>query len=77
MKHQHESSPILDECIKTCLACMTSCTHHLAHHCLPSGGKHVEPGHVILMQDCAEVCALAASFATRGSAHHEAARASG
>jgi len=73
MEHKHEANGHLEACIKACLECMTSCTHHLAHHCLPAGGKHVEAAHVILMLDCAEICALCANFATRGSAQHEAA----
>lgn len=39
-------------------------------HCLQLGGKHVEPAHLQLMADCAQICRTSADFMLRGSPRH-------
>jgi len=34
------------------------------------GGKHVEPGHLRMLMDCAEICQTSANFMLRGSDFH-------
>jgi hypothetical protein len=60
----------LEDCIDACDDCASICLESLATHCLPAGGKHVEPRHVILMLDCADICRTAADFIRRGSPNH-------
>lgn len=36
-------------------------------YCLRAGGRHAEPDHIVLLQDCAQMCAVAADFMLRGS----------
>lgn len=62
----------LAACIRLCWAARTSCQRTLAEHCLPMGGKHVAPAHLIAMTDCIEVLQVAADLMTRGSPSHTA-----
>lgn len=39
-------------------------------HCLKTGGKHVQPEHLKLMADCAQICRTAADFMIRNSPRH-------
>lgn len=58
------------DCILICWQCRDTCIKTLYTHCLYEGGKHVEPEHVKLMNDCIEICQLAADFMTRQSSLH-------
>lgn len=53
-------------CIQNCLRCAQVCEQTI-QHCLRRGGHHATPDHIRLMQDCAEVCQLAANFMSRDS----------
>lgn len=52
----------LQACIVDCLECYSLCRQEAMNHCLESGGRHVDPDHFRLMQDCAEICRTAAEF---------------
>jgi hypothetical protein len=39
-------------------------------YCLQKGGRHAEPAHIRLLQDCAEICQTSANFMLRGSELH-------
>jgi len=60
----------LQACIVDCLECYSLCKQEAMNHCLEAGGRHVEPDHFRLMEDCAEICRTAADFMLSGSAFH-------
>ncbi len=60
----------MQSCIETCQTCHITCLQMAATHCLEMGDAHAEPQHMRLMLDCAQICATAADFMARGSAHH-------
>ena len=62
----------LAACIRLCWTARTICQKTFVEHCLPMGGKHVAPAHVIAMTDCIETLQLAADLMTRGSPSHTA-----
>jgi hypothetical protein len=64
--HGHD----LRDCIEACSACHDMCQHMIFEHCLQLGGKHVEPEHLKLMADCAQICHTAEDFMLRGSPRH-------
>lgn len=57
-------------CIEDCLQCAGICAH-CSDHCLRMGGAHASPDHQGIMRDCAEICAVSASFMARRSRHAE------
>jgi hypothetical protein len=59
----------LQECIGHCSGCHNLCVNTIAH-CLDLGGKHAAREHIQLLQDCADICAMAANFMLRGSGYH-------
>ncbi len=59
----------LQECIGHCSGCHNLCVNTIAH-CLDLGGKHAAREHILLLQDCADICATAADFMLRGSTFH-------
>ena len=59
----------MQQCIQACVKCHQVCVQ-LIHHCLSKGGKHAEPDHVRILQDCAEICELSANFMLRNSDFH-------
>ena len=59
----------MQECINHCLECHRVC-EETAAYCLQMGGKHVEPAHLRLMRDCAQICITSADFMLRGSNLH-------
>lgn len=61
----------MQECITNCLTCSAVCEQTL-QYCLKQGGKHAEPKHVLLLQDCIQICELSAHFMLRGSQRHTA-----
>jgi len=65
MNHEAPSNDTLD-CMKACGECATICAQ-TAHHCLHLGGPHASPEHQGLLQDCKQICGLAACFAARDS----------
>lgn len=54
------------QCIDDCLAAFRSC-RETAAHCIEMGGKHAEPHHIQLLEDCAGICELHADYMMRGS----------
>ena len=65
----HETALDMQGCIEECLDCHRVCSATLLH-CLHMGGKHVEPEHIALMLDCAQICQTSADFMLRSSAFH-------
>jgi hypothetical protein len=62
--------PDFEDCIDACDDCASICLETLTQQCLPAGGPHVEPRHVVLMLDCVDICRTAADFMRRGSPNH-------
>lgn len=62
-------NPEMRDCIQECQSCHAVCLETISH-CLRMGGKHSEPDHIRLMQDCAEICQTSANFMLRGSHLH-------
>lgn len=60
----------LTDCIATCAECHETCEQMIFSHCLEMGGKHVQPDHLKLMADCAQICLTAADFMIRKSPRH-------
>ena len=60
----------LQACIVDCLECYSLCKQEAMTHCLEVGGRHVDPDHFRLMDDCAEICRTAADFMLSRSAFH-------
>ncbi|WP_437811726.1 four-helix bundle copper-binding protein [Sorangium sp. So ce1078] len=50
-------------------SCQSICVQSI-QHCLQMGGSHVEPSHMRLMQDCAEICETTGTMLLRGSPQH-------
>ncbi|WP_437316163.1 four-helix bundle copper-binding protein [Sorangium sp. So ce385] len=50
-------------------SCQSICVQTI-QHCLQMGGSHVEPSHLRLMQDCAEICETTATMLLRSSPQH-------
>ncbi|GJE78536.1 four-helix bundle copper-binding protein [Methylorubrum suomiense] len=67
---QHLSSEMRG-CIDECLRCYQTCLSMVSQHCLPAGGKHVQPEHVRLMLACAESCRTSAHVMLLGTPAHE------
>lgn len=65
----HAASPSMQTCIDNCTECHRICLETVVH-CLQRGGRHAEAAHVLLLLDCAQICATSADFMTRGSKHH-------
>jgi hypothetical protein len=68
MSHKN---PGMQSCIDECLRCYQTCLGMASNHCLPAGGKHVEPGHFRLMLACAEMCRTSAHFMLIGTPEHK------
>ncbi len=66
----HVSSE-MQSCIDECLRCYQTCLGMASAHCLPAGGKHIEPGHFRLMMACAEICRTSAHFMLIGLPEHK------
>ncbi len=57
----------MQECIDLCLGCSTTCLQ-LIPYCLNEGKEHAEPAHVLLLQNCVEICRTSANFMISNSA---------
>lgn len=66
MANQNQTQ--MDRCIKDCGECAVICTR-CSLHCLGMGGEHASQQHQAIMQDCAQICAMAVGFMARDSAH--------
>ena len=60
----------MENCIQECQECERVCQETLSQVCMVKGGEHMAPEHVMIMQDCVEICRLAADFMMRGSKNH-------
>lgn len=61
-----KKSPLVERCIEACQDCHSTCVETISH-CLQKGGEHAEAGHITLMQDCAQICALSEETMLRTS----------
>ncbi len=69
-QHQgHAMSSEMEQCVENCLECHRIC-ERTAVHCTQMGGKHVEPTHLRLLRDCAQICITSADFMLRESDVH-------
>ncbi len=62
-------SPMKDA-IEACLDCHAMCVRMAMGYCLERGGGHVEPRHIRLMLNCAELCQTSANFMLSDSPLH-------
>lgn len=69
MNQPEQMKPEMRRCVEDCTACHQICLQTI-HHCLQMGGKHVEPAHIRVMADCAQICAVSADFMLRMSKLH-------
>ncbi|MEA5616239.1 four-helix bundle copper-binding protein [Cronbergia sp. UHCC 0137] len=60
----------IQQCIENCLDCHSICLNTVTTYCIHQGGMHIEPAHIRLMLDCAEICQTSANFMLRGSELH-------
>ena len=67
---QTRLSPEIQQCIQECQNCHAVCLSMAMSHCLEMGGKHVEPTHLSLMLNCAEICQASANFMLSSSDLH-------
>ena len=51
----HQLDPEMKSCMEACHECHVTCLHMAMTHCLEMGGRHVEPQHLKLMMDCAQI----------------------
>lgn len=56
----------MQACIQACIECEQICLQTISY-CLKQGGRHAEPQHIQLLQDCADQCALSVKFMVRES----------
>ena len=59
----------IDQCIENCQKCHQVCLETIAY-CLNQGGIHANPEHILLLENCAEICQVSADFMIRGSGLH-------
>ncbi|MBC7457508.1 MAG: four-helix bundle copper-binding protein [Bdellovibrionaceae bacterium] len=62
-------SPSMQLCIDNCTKCYQACVRTISH-CLEKGGLHADNKHIQLLQDCARICEVSASFMIRESSFH-------
>ena len=60
--------PQLQTCIVDCLECYSLCKQEAMNHWLEADGRHIDPEHFRLMEDCAEICRTAAALMLGSSA---------
>jgi hypothetical protein len=56
-------------CIQNCTDCHAVCTQALLYS-YETGNEYAEPSHLVLLQDCADICQLSATFMLRESERH-------
>jgi hypothetical protein len=69
MAHAEQMTSEMRECIQNCLECSSICVE-TAHHCLTMGGKHADPKHIGLLNNCAHIRQTSAAFMLSGSELH-------
>ena len=63
-------APVVRQCIDECVRCHEVCLSTIPY-CLEQGGEHAEEAHIVLLQDCAEICRTNVDFMLRGSDEQE------
>jgi hypothetical protein len=63
-------APIVRHCIDACVECHEVCLSTIPY-CLEQGDYHAAESHIVLLQDCANICQTSADFMLRGSDEHE------
>lgn len=63
--HRVSTDTAMKECMELCWECRHECQTALYGHCLDRGGRHAAPYHVKLMQDCIDICQVAADVCER------------
>lgn len=63
---KNQDSP-MQECIDICYDCSKMCLEMIPS-CLGKGEKHADPTHILLLQNCAEICRTSAQFMMTNSA---------
>lgn len=58
-----------ETCVQNCIDSYKICSL-MIQHCLMKGGKHADPQHIILLEDCSKICNLSADFMMRQSDYH-------
>ena len=58
----------IEQCIENCLRCHRICLETAARHL--QGEAQIDPAHLRLLLDCAEICQTSANFMIRGSDLH-------
>lgn len=64
-----EHGPQMRECVEECRNCEQACLETIPH-CLSKGGHHARPDHIMLLMNCASMCATSARFLIAGSNLH-------
>ncbi|TCZ61059.1 four-helix bundle copper-binding protein [Roseicella aquatilis] len=59
----------LRDCVLTCVRSHAMCLE-TARYCTEQTSGHIGPGHIALLQDCAEMCQLTANSLLRRSPRH-------
>jgi hypothetical protein len=59
----------IKSCIQHCTECHGACLETV-RHCLKACGEPIEPTHVRLLLDCAQICQTGADYMLRGSDLH-------
>lgn len=65
----HQLDAKMQQCIQNCLDCHSICLNTITY-CLQQGGQHAEMAHIVLMQDCVEICQTSANFMLKNSPLH-------
>lgn len=60
-----------DSCMDACNICHQICLQTAMTQCLESGGKHVQPEHLRLIMNCAEICQTSSNFLLSSSTFSE------
>ena len=62
----NQVNPDIQRCIDDCLNCHSLCLNTMTYW-LQKGSTQVEPAHISLILDCAEICQTCANFLLRAS----------
>lgn len=65
---RHGAMPVGD-CVLACVRSHAMCLE-TARYCTEQTSGHIAPGHIALLQDCAEMCQLTANSLLRRSSRH-------
>ncbi len=60
-QHSTNENSSMQSCIDLCLDCSTSCLQ-LIPYCLKQGEDYAEASHILLLQNCADICRTSANL---------------